>query len=48
MHLSTVKMPIDLGRDKPPASLLILIVKSIFLTYLRCFCIIFSATVRKS
>ena len=37
MHLSTVKMPIDLGRDKPPASLSILIVKSIFLTYLRCF-----------
>ena len=37
MHLSTVKMPIDLGRDKPSASLSILIVKSIFLTYLRCF-----------
>ena len=38
MHLSTVKIPIDLGRDKPSASLSILIVKSIFLTYLRCFC----------
>ena len=48
MHLSTVKMPIDLGRDKPSASLSILIVKSIFLTYLHCFCITFSATVRKS
>ena len=48
MHLSTVKMPIDLGRDKPSASLSILIVKFIFLTYLRCFCITFSATVRKS
>ena len=35
MHLSTVKMPIDLGRDKPSVSILIL--KSIFLTYLRCF-----------
>ena len=31
MHLSTVKMPIDLGRDKPSASLSNLIVKSIFL-----------------
>ena len=31
MHLSTIKMPIDLGRDKPSASLSILIVKSIFL-----------------
>ena len=31
MHLSTVKMPIDLGRDKPSASLSILIVKSILL-----------------
>ena len=31
MHLSTVKMPIDLGRDKHSASLSILIVKSIFL-----------------
>ena len=30
MHLSTVKMPIGLGRDKPSASLSILIVKSIF------------------
>ena len=48
MHLSTVKMPNDLGRDKPSASLSILIVKSIFLTYLRCFCITFSTTVRKS
>ena len=37
MHLSTVKMPFDLGRDKPSASLSILIIKSIFLTYLRCF-----------
>ena len=37
MHLSTIKMPIELGRDKPSASLSILIVKSIFLTYLRCF-----------
>ena len=35
MHLSTVKMPIDLGRDEPPASLSVLIVKYIFLTYLR-------------
>ena len=48
MHLSTVKMPIDLGRDKPSASLSILIVKYNFLTCLRCFCITFSATVRKS
>ena len=48
MHLNTVKMPIDLGRDKPSASFSILIVKSIFLTYLRCFCITFSATFRKS
>ena len=39
MHLSTVNMPIDLGRDKPSASLSILIVKSIFLTYLRYLCI---------
>ena len=31
MHLSTVKMPIDLGHGKPSASLSILIVKSIFL-----------------
>ena len=37
MHPSTVKMPIDLGRDKPSASLSILIVKSIFVAYLRCF-----------
>ena len=45
MHLSTVKMPNDLVRDKPSASLSILIVKSIFLTHLRYFCITFSATV---
>ena len=37
MHLSTVKVPIDLGGDKPSASLSILVVKSIFPTYLRCF-----------
>ena len=39
MQLSTVKMLIDSGRDKPSASLSLLIVRSIFLTYLRCFCI---------
>ena len=48
MHLSTVKMPIDLGRDKPSASLLISILKSIFLTYLHCFCITFKPFVNLS
>ena len=33
------------GRDKPSALISILIVKAIFLTYLCCFCITFSATV---
>ena len=37
MHLSTVKIPIDLGVDKHSASISVLIVKAIFLTYLRCF-----------
>ena len=39
MHLNTVKIPVDFGRDKPSASISFLIVKAIFLTYLRCFCI---------
>ena len=45
MHISTVKIPIDLGRDKLSASISLLIVKAIILTYLRCFSITFSATV---
>ena len=45
MHISTVKIPVDLGRDKPSASVSILIVKAIFLTYWRCFCITFNAIV---
>ena len=45
MHLSTVKILIDLGRDKPSASIYILIVKAIFLTYLHYFCITFKAIV---
>ena len=30
MHLNTVKIPVDFGRDKPSASILFLIVKAIF------------------
>ena len=45
MHLNTVKLPVDFGRDKPSASISFLIVKAIFLTYLLCFCIAFSAIV---
>ena len=45
MHLSTGKIPIDFGRDKPSASVSFLIVKAIFLTYLRFLCITFRETV---
>ena len=37
MHLSTVKIPIDVGVDKPSASISCLIAKAIFLTNLFCF-----------
>ena len=37
MHLNTVKIPVDFGRDKPSDSISFLIVKAMFLTYLRCF-----------
>ena len=45
MHLSTVKIPIDFGLDKPSASISFLIIKAIFFTYLCCFCITFSETI---
>ena len=44
MHFSTVKIPIDFGLYKPSISVSFLILKAIFLTYLHCFCIIFSET----
>ena len=37
IHLSTVKTHVDFGLDKHSASISFLIVKAIFLTYLRCF-----------
>ena len=44
MHLSTVKIPIDFGLDKPSISFLI--VKANFFTlHLYCFCITFSETI---
>ena len=36
-HLTTVKIPIDFGRDRHSDSISFLIVKAIFFTYLRCF-----------
>ena len=45
MHLNTFKIPGDFGLDRPSASISFLIVNAIFLTYLHCFCITFSATV---
>ena len=45
MHLSTVKVPIDFGRDNPSASISITIVKSI---YLHCFVSHLARPCRKS
>ena len=36
IHLNTVKIPVDFGRDKPSASISFFTVKAIFLTYYTC------------